>query len=430
MPDEFTSRYAGVSHRDLWNQLQAGDPGQIDRLAVSWKAIGDTARTLSSTVNTDLGNLDWDSAAGREFQRRLSVLSSYSTDLANDHDAVHTGLTQMSQSLRTAKGNADDPADTDDNDSAIGFAAAGSILGPGGTVLGGLFGHQRDEEQRKQAHEHMVAVVASLAADYDQYRFSYIESPTPIPVDLPGPGTNPTSSNPASGPGAANPRGGPGTHAAGTGQTSQGGLPTGTVDGPGSGTSQPVSFVGSDPSTNDAGTSLLGAGGAIAGAGAVGAGGLAAGGALAGQLGALPGTSATGLTAGLAGAGMPAGGLVSQPTSPNPAQAGGRSATSNLRAGSSSANGNGTGRAASAGRGPGSDMAGENARAAGVRRGGPGSVEGGQRGAAGRSGEGYDDEGERYDTWLTEDEMVWGDDPDAAPPSVLGGARPEISPQP
>jgi hypothetical protein len=29
------------------------------------------------------------------------------------------------------------------------------------------------------------------------------------------------------------------------------------------------------------------------------------------------------------------------------------------------------------------------------------------------------DEGAEHDTWLTEDEMVWGGDPDA-PPSVLG----------
>jgi hypothetical protein len=423
------SKYAGVSHRDLWNQLQAGDPGQIDGLATSWKSMADTARTLSSTVTTDLGKLDWDSNAGREFQRRLSVLSSYSTDLAHDHDSVHTGLTQMSQSLRTAKGKAEDPADTDDNDSAIGFAAAGSVLGPGGTVLGGLLGHHRDEEQKKEAHERMVAVVAGLAADYDQYRFSYIETPAVVPVDLPGPATNPSPTNPASGPGAANPHGGPGTHAPGTGQTNHDGGPTGTVDGPGSGTNQPINLVTSDPTTNDSGTSLLGAGGAIAGAGAVGAGGLAAGGALAGQLGALPGTSATGLTAGLASAGMPAGGLVSQPTSPNAAQAGGRSATGNLRAGSSNGSGNGTGRAASAGRGPGSGVIGEEGRAAGARRGGPGSVEGNQRGGAGRSGEGYDDEEERYDTWLTEDEMVWGDDPHAAPPSVLGGPRPELPPQ-
>jgi len=88
VPDEFTSRYAGVSHRDLWNQLQAGDPGQIDRLAVSWKAIGDTARTLSSTVNTDLGNLDWDSAAGREFHcssgiERASCVRAVSATLAS-----------------------------------------------------------------------------------------------------------------------------------------------------------------------------------------------------------------------------------------------------------------------------------------------------------------------------------------------------------
>jgi len=421
--NEFTSRYAGLSHRELWNSVQAGDPSQLDHLAAQWKSIAGTARSLAATVSSDLGKLDWNSDAGREFQRRLSILSTYSTDLADGHDTMHTGLTQMSQSLRKAKGNAEDPADTDDNDSALGFAAAGSVFGPAGTVVGGLLGHQRDEEQKKEAHDRMVAVVASLAADYEQYRFSYVLMPTLVPVDLPGPGTNPSSANPAAGPGVAGPHGGPGTHAAGTGPTSQGGPVTGTVAGPGSGTDQPANFLGS-------GTSLLGAGGAIAGAGAVGAGGLAAGGALASQLGAASGASATGfeLTAGLAGAGMPVGGLVNQPPSANPAPAGGRAATG-LRPGTSNAGGNGTGRAggngtgraASAGRGPGSSVAGENARAAaGVRRGG--SVEGSQRGAAGRTGEGHEDEEERYDTWLTEDEMVWGDDPNAAPPGVLGAS--------
>ncbi|MFF5231795.1 hypothetical protein [Dactylosporangium sp. NPDC000521] len=45
----------------------------------------------------------------------------------------------------------------------------------------------------------------------------------------------------------------------------------------------------------------------------------------------------------------------------------------------------------------------------------------GQHGAGSAARHGNGDGEDTYDTWLTEDDMVWSDD-ENAPPSVLGGS--------
>jgi hypothetical protein len=70
-------------------------------------------------------------------------------------------------------------------------AAKLSVLGPAASTIGGILGafqgHQQDEEEKQRAHQRMVNLVADLAADYDrnaEVSFS-TDLPSPPPA-LPG----------------------------------------------------------------------------------------------------------------------------------------------------------------------------------------------------------------------------------------------------
>ena len=63
---EYTGRYAGMSHRALYEAVRAGDPAQVDGLAAQWRSIGETTRRLADELTRDLGALarGWQGAAG------------------------------------------------------------------------------------------------------------------------------------------------------------------------------------------------------------------------------------------------------------------------------------------------------------------------------------------------------------------------------
>jgi uncharacterized protein YukE len=375
--DEYVARYQGLSHQQLWTQLKSGDPGQVDTLAAAWKSLHDTADSLANTLTSDLAKLTtgWNSSSGSEYQRRLGLISDFSTTMAGEFSTLHQNLTIMASELRTAQKQAEDPAATDNNDNLVKDAAIGfAVAGPVGGVVGGFFGHDQDEQEKEKARQRMVQLVAGLAADYVVTTGGEWDQSVPIPDDLPGEDTTGGTYTPRSGPG-------------GTGVGSVGGLNSGTpiyrtVDdpsrpsqGPTSGSGAPGdSTLGPDGKPIDPATGLAGAD-ELAGAGLLGVGGLAA---------SVLGASGGGLgPSGLGTAFGPGGGLAGA-TGP----------------------GNASGLGGSAG------GAGEPHSAAGSRLAGRQAASGSGR------GEGGDDEPDERMTWLTEDDMVWG--AEAAPPSLLG----------
>lgn len=434
MSNEYTAHYAGKSHRELYDQLMAGKPDQIDGVATAWHTSEGTARHIAGEIEKDLKNLDWTSEAGREYQRRLGVVSAFSKLLADDQGAMKRSLTEMSGQLRTTQKQAQseaNPSDTDDNDSMMGGAAiGGSTFGVPGLIVGGILGHERDERQKKEAQQRMVLLMSTLAADYT-VTGAKVGEPLPPPVSLPG-------GNPGS---DVDPQGNPHvttqSNAAKLGQFGNG-TTHGTVDvgpvstGPGTNTvTDPALTQVVDPT---AGTSLLGVESGVIGAGGT----LVAGTALAGQLVSLGG-GAGGVNAGLATTGLassvPAGGVLGRGGT-----GGSGGTTAGQRGGSLSPRG-GAGQRGSTGGLKDSTGRTAGARPSGKpgadpnrasRTGGPGreGMLGQQRGAGptARNGVG-DDEDEQHDTWLTEDDMVWGDD-ENAPPPVLGGSPPPPPPSP
>ncbi|GAB7050228.1 WXG100 family type VII secretion target [Catenuloplanes indicus] len=424
---DLRSYYENESHETLYNQLQNGDPASVEAAGADWSTVAGTLDDISAALTRDLASLNekWSSDSGDEFSRRVTVIADFAAANADRAGQVKLALTSFAADLKTAQAKVDDPADTDDNTSTWGGAlTGGAVAGVPGAVVGAVWGHNRDEEQREKAKARTVELISNLAGDYQLSWSQGGVNPPVAPADLPGsvhndgPGTT-------SGPGARNVSGLAGT---GTGSgigTARADAPdspsrvadTGTAgdggDTTGVGPSTSLSGVTGGNGTGGNGTGLstatpgLGTGGGGGGGGGIGdnlgGGGLALGGLAAG---------AGGLAAGALGLG--------------------NSAQSAARPGGlgSSAMKPGGGTTTGAGAGKGTGPAGGKDRL-GVPRQGVGGLDGhhglqnrtaaGAKSAAGGRGlAGEDDDADERTTWLTEDDMVWGQD-GSAPPPVLGG---------
>ncbi|MFI7604937.1 WXG100 family type VII secretion target [Micromonospora sp. NPDC049366] len=413
---EYTQRYEGSSHQELYDAVMAGSPEQIEGVAAQWSSVKGILDGLGRDLASDLEKLanTWTGSAGQEFQRRVTLVVDYAGTLGEGTADITQALTMMAGQLRTAQKQAESPEETDDHDKAFSGAVKGSVFGLPGAVVGGLMGHQQDKEEQEKAHQRMVNVVAELAAGYDLSAYDRVVPPPPPPPDTPGtvddgrvttrggphsttPGAIPGSSGLGPHTGGATVvtpdrvAQGPGGGRAVTDLTGHG--PTGTTPGteftdPGAGTS----LSGADPLTGGAvpsgtgqsGLGLTGAASAGSGAGLL--------------LGAAGGTAAGGLlgTGALAGSAGSSSAPTVRPTGGVAAEA--RSAT-------------GVGRSMDGRRADGGDRAAATSRGRGAGTNRPGVL-------GGRGGQ-HDDENDERLTWLTEDEMVWQDGR-AAPPPVLG----------
>src|SRR5690554_5488173 len=183
MADEYYARYAGVSHYDLYYQLRAGNPSQVENLATTWKSLAISVDDMAANLDRDLERLrsSWTGSASDEFGRRVSLVSEFARELSDEFTRVHRSLTLMAGSLRSAQARAEHPDETNDHDKLLKGAAAGLVGGPAGALIGGMIGHQLDKEEKQRAHQRMIRLVAEVAAEYD-VAASPIESPaTAIP---------------------------------------------------------------------------------------------------------------------------------------------------------------------------------------------------------------------------------------------------------
>ncbi|MEH1057300.1 WXG100 family type VII secretion target [Micromonospora sp. CPCC 206171] len=419
---EYTQRYQHVSHRELYDAVHAGDPQQIDNLASQWSSLRDTLDNLARDLGADLDKLapTWTGDAAREFQDRLSLVVRYSSDLAEGTADVRQALSLMAGQLRTAQRNAESPEATDDHDKALDGATKGLVLGVPGMIVGGILGHQQDKAEQEKAHQRMVQVVADLAAGYEVASYGRVVDPPAPPPRLPGEADRNGATTKA-GPSVGSPASAPGTGIAGPGGGATVSTPSSPAHGPttGSGDTGTGGTGTGTTTTPVTGGGLVGTGTSLAGAEPLTGGGLPGGAGLAGAGAATGGGSgmAFGAAAGIAAGGvLGTGALASSGRASAPAPV--RPATG--ATGMENRSAAGTGRLASGqlgsangGRpGTGGAPANRAATAGGAGRNGV---------IGGRGQHGEDDSDERL-TWLTEDEMVWHDGADTAPP-VLGGDR-------
>ncbi|MGC4768590.1 hypothetical protein ACLQ25_06330 [Micromonospora sp. DT44] len=394
---EYTQRYQGRSHQELYDAVMVGKPEQIEGVAAQWAALKGILDGLGRELSGDLEKLGntWTGPSGREFQRRLTLIVDHSDALGEGMSGVKQGLTMMAGQLRTAHKKAESPEETDDNDQAISGVLKGSAFGLPGAVVGGIMGHQQDKEEQEKAHQRMVNLVAELAAGYDLSAYDRVVDPPPPDPETPRT-VNDDRPTPRSGPASTTPSGAP----IATGLTARRG--DATIATP-EGVAPPPTAGGDSVPGHDGGTSVVVIG-------PEGAASDAAGTSLAGADPLVSGALLAGGAAGLVG--------LSGPTT-MPASAGGGpsllfgapgGAPARPTAGAESRSASGAGRSIDGRRG-------EPGRAAAASR--QGLTGNGRPGVLGGRGRAEDDESDDRLTWLTEDEMVWGDGGDAAPP-VLG----------
>ncbi|MET7820607.1 WXG100 family type VII secretion target [Micromonospora zamorensis] len=424
---DYTHRYQGSSHQQLYDGVMAGQPEQIEGVAAQWAELKGILDGLSRELSGDLEKLGntWTGSAGREFHRRLSLIVAHSDALSDGMSGVKQGLTMMADHLRTARKQAESPEETDDNDKALSGAAKGAItFGLPGAVVMGLAGHQQDKEEQEKAHQRMVNLVAKLADGYEISAYDrVVDPPLPDPDTPDTVSKDPTS--PRSVPSIAAATAGPSStgvtahtgsativrpdRAAAPPVTGGGSYPEQGVPGTGGAPTVGSGTIGVGSDVDVRGTSLAGAdplvGGALVAGGAAG---------LAGLSGPTTVTAGAGTGPGLlygAQGGAPAGGVLRTAAL---ASSGSTPTTSARPTGAAtpadSRSASGIGRSIDGQRGG-------RAGATGSGRGAGGSGSG-VLGGRGRPQE--DDSDERL-TWLTEDEMVWRDGDNAAPP-VLGAS--------
>ncbi|MET8306220.1 hypothetical protein [Micromonospora sp. NPDC005173] len=415
---EYTQRYQGNSHQQLYDAVMAGKPEQIEGVAAQWSALKGILDGLGRELSGDLEKLGntWTGSAGLEFQRRLMMIVAHTEALGEGMAGVQQGLTMMAGQLRTAHKQAESPEETDDNDQTIsGALRGGATFGLPGAVVGGILGHQQDKAEQEKAHQRMVNVVAELAAGYDLSAYDRVVDPPPPDPETPKTvRDDPTT--PRSVPGTDTPSAAPlaTKHTAHTGdatittpdrvgQPQVVGVAPGTgQDGVGTGGAPAVVTGPGSDSATEGGTSLAGAEPVLGGAPPAGG--------TAGLSGPTTVTASAGAGSGLlfgGHGGAPAGGVLrtaalagssSTPTA-SVRPAAGPAAPDNRPA-------TGMGRSIDGRRG---ETAGRAAAGSGAKR----------PGVLGGHGRPEDDESDDRLTWLTEDEMVWGDHGDAPPP-VLG----------
>ncbi|MEU1587384.1 hypothetical protein [Micromonospora sp. NPDC005710] len=410
---EYTQRYQGNSHQQLYDGLMAGKPEQIEGVATQWAELKGILDGLGRELGGDLDKLGntWTGSAGREFHRRLSFIVAHTNALGEGMAGVKQGLTMMADHLRAAHKVAESPEETDDNDKAIsGAIKGGAIFGLTGLIAGGIAGHQQDKAEQDKAHQRMVNLVADLASSYEISAYDRVVEPPPPDPETPST-VSKDKTTPQSVSAIAKVSGGPGT-GTDTGRTGDatistpdrvsqlpdgGATPDEVGSGPGASPTVVTGPTGTGSDLGDRGTSLAGAdplvGGALLGGGAAGLVGLSGPGAT-----PAPASTGPGLLYGAQG-GSPAGGVLrsgalagsgnAAPASPRPT--GGGAAPAESRAAS------GVGRSID-----------------GQRSGG-----GSRPGVLGGRGQAQDDDSDERLTWLTEDEMVWQGNEKAAPP-VLG----------
>ncbi|MEE3919423.1 hypothetical protein V2I01_17150 [Micromonospora sp. BRA006-A] len=81
---EYTRRYEHVSHEELYQGVNAGDPKQIEALSAQWTSLKGTLDDLGRDLTADLEALakSWTGDAAREFHRRLDMVVRYSGNLS------------------------------------------------------------------------------------------------------------------------------------------------------------------------------------------------------------------------------------------------------------------------------------------------------------------------------------------------------------
>jgi uncharacterized protein YukE len=176
MADEYFQRYSAVQHEQLYRELMAGTPSQVNSLADVWHTTAETLRTAAAQLRTDLASLGtaWAGHSATAFQTRAARVAAWAEELANEATTMQTGLSAMSAALTYAQGHGVP-------------VPSGNAAWDHDSVLGPLLGHTVTPADLAQSQERLARVVAELAVAYEMVDHRQWSTPWPAPSpELPG----------------------------------------------------------------------------------------------------------------------------------------------------------------------------------------------------------------------------------------------------
>ncbi len=169
--------YRRVPPLVLYRQLLAGDPEQVERVAAAWDVVASCVRSIAEDLAADLDAMSqgWAGTGAHAYRERVAVLVAWALRLADDADAMRTGLTVMAAALTNAARTAESPpSDDDDIEPAIG------VLGPG-------FGRLLSPAVRDGLGQRLAQIVAALAQEYAVAEHAFWHGSRPVPSPDPQP---------------------------------------------------------------------------------------------------------------------------------------------------------------------------------------------------------------------------------------------------
>ncbi len=169
---DYVSRYRHYSHRDLFSFVTPVDAGSVSLASSLWARVESDLTNLSQDLTRDMEQLmsTWQGSAGAEYADRIGTVTAFSVMLTQDAKAIGDGLDDLAipmvNAIRDAQ--ADNPANYEGHHHAIQLAATGALTGNPLIAAGaGLFGLKQDNDEADRAQQRMVQVVSTLAAAYD-----------------------------------------------------------------------------------------------------------------------------------------------------------------------------------------------------------------------------------------------------------------------
>jgi len=176
MDDEYYGRYQKVEHGQLYRELTAGSPPNVDTLADTWNTTAQTIQATAADLRADIATLQnsWAGQTSDQFQYRLGLVAAFADTLATEALNMYTGLSAMSGALTTAqtKGRP---------------APVTAVDWQHDPALGTVLGHAVTPADATQSQQDLAAVVANLAVSYGVAENTQWAAPRPDPSpDLPG----------------------------------------------------------------------------------------------------------------------------------------------------------------------------------------------------------------------------------------------------
>ena len=174
--------YLGMTHRGYYNALMAGDPERVKQMAASWSSVAGTILGISTDLASCLSDLSgvWSCSSSEEFQRRITLITNFAAAVADHQYELQVTVNDWGTVLANAQAEAEPP---DEVAAEVAEASQKGSWLPG--VLGSEYGHAMADEAAEAARQRMANLVSEVGLVYG-YTSSIVPEPVVADPDMPG----------------------------------------------------------------------------------------------------------------------------------------------------------------------------------------------------------------------------------------------------